>query len=408
MRLFIIFICFISYSFSSDLQDAIDQAKPYSTIKLFDATYNGNITINKPLTIVGKNNTIIKGDNKGNVITINSQNVTLKNLIITNSGNDLHNLHSAILLNKANYFKLKNSKILNCLYGINFNISNNCIIENNYIKSKNLDIPQRGDALKIWYSNNNIIQNNIIEKSRDVTLTYANNNQLINNKFLYNRFSTHISQSKNNLIQNNIYKYNSVNIMLMGTKNIDIIKNKILSANGVTGLGIVIGGGKNIVIKQNQISYNTQAIYIDNKNTEIGMNRYFINNTISYNKEAFHFHAPIINNTIKYNNIFANIDDVVQDIYMPFNDTNQIEYNYWDRYNGFDKNKDGIVDTKYKMYSYSDWLWHYDHHLKFFHSSVAMSLINFINQIAPFTQPKLLLIDNKPKIYKNKTTYLNN
>ena len=45
------------FGFANVLQDAINNASPGDVIKLGDAVYEGGITINKPLTIIGEGKT---------------------------------------------------------------------------------------------------------------------------------------------------------------------------------------------------------------------------------------------------------------------------------------------------------------------------------------------------------------
>ena len=126
------------------------------------------------------------------------------------------------------------------------------------------------------------------------------------------------------------------------------------------------------------------------------MKRYISHNEISYNGEAIHFHATIKDNTITHNKIFGNIDDVVKDIEGNFSPSNIVEYNYWDRYTGFDRDKNNIGDTSHKIYQYADQLWHYNNKVKFFYGSPIMTLMNFLANLAPFVEPNLLLEDSKP------------
>ena len=156
------------------LQESIDKAPRGATIKLSSGIYKGNITISKPLSIIGKEeNVIIEGEGKGTVITVKSSHVILKNLQIQNSGNRMEKLDAAIELHHVKFCEINHCRLIDSLYGINMNMVEESRIENNYITSRKNDIPLRGDALKIWYAKNNIIKNNIIESTRDVTLTYA-------------------------------------------------------------------------------------------------------------------------------------------------------------------------------------------------------------------------------------------
>ncbi len=396
-RLILLFLIFNSFLYSNTLQKAIDNASAYSTIKLSTGIFLGKIIINKPITIVGVgDNVILKGNNKGTVVTINSSDVILQNLTITDSGNRMDKLDAAIIMDNVNNVKIDGCKLLNSLYGIKIYMTENSHISNNYITSKKNEIGLRGDALKIWYSNNNLIENNTIDNSRDVTLTYANNNKLLNNTFSNNRFATHLSLSKKNLLENNIYKYNSVSILAMGIHDTNIVNNRITSSKGAAGIGLVIKGGSNLLFENNTVSYNGIGLYIDTKYKELGMQRYIKNNTISYNGEALHFHIAIKNNTISNNKIFGNIEDIVQNARVTYLETNIIEYNYWDRYAGFDTNGDNIGDTSHKVFQYADQIWHRNNKLKFFYASPILTIMNFVSELAPFVEPIMMVEDKKP------------
>ncbi|MCK4874979.1 MAG: nitrous oxide reductase family maturation protein NosD, partial [Sulfurimonas sp.] len=85
--IFIFHIAFLTLLNANILQDAIDKAPSGSIIKLPAGVYKGNIVINKPLTIIGKEDgVIIDGGGKGTVITIEGSFITLKNLKIIGSG----------------------------------------------------------------------------------------------------------------------------------------------------------------------------------------------------------------------------------------------------------------------------------------------------------------------------------
>jgi len=397
MRFFLLLLLFISSSLANPLQEAINNAPPYSTLKLSSGTYLGNIKIDKPLTLMGEDNgVIIKGSGIGTIITINSSYVILKNLIITGSGDRMDKIDSAISIDNAKKCEIINCKILDSLYGIDMAMVKDSIILNNYITSKKLPLTFRGNALKLYYSHNNLFQNNTIESSRDVTLNYSNSNIFKANKFLKNRFAIHISRSKNNTFLSNTYKYNSVSIMVMGAKNTKILNNTIQSSNGAAGIGVVINGVSNFRFEKNIVQFNAKAIYIDGQEKAKGMKRYINHNELSYNGEAIHFHASIKDNTITHNQIFGNIDDIVKDIEGNFEDSNIVEYNYWDRYAGFDRDQNNIGDTSHKVYQYADQLWHYNNKVKFFYGSPIMSLLNFLSNLAPFIEPNLILKDSKP------------
>lgn len=397
MKFYSLLLVFISHLFANPLQEAIDTATPYSTLKLPSGTYRGNITINKPLTVIAKEQGVfIQGSGNGSVITITSSHVTLKNLTISGSGSRMDTIDSGISIEKAKNCEINSCKIIDCLYGIDMNMLSNSVITNNYITSKKFDLTLRGNALKMYYSHNNKIENNIIENTRDVTLNYSNNNLFKANHFINNRFATHISLSNSNTFIDNTYLYNSVSIMVMGAKDLNITHNTIKSSKGAAGIGVIIKGVSNFIFEHNILKFNAKGIYIDGQEKTKGIKRYINYNEISYNGEALHFHASIKDNSITYNKIFGNIDDVVKDVEGKFASSNIVEYNYWDRYTGFDRDNDNIGDNPHQVYQYADQLWHYNNKIKFFYGSPIMTLMNFLSNLAPFIEPNLIMQDDKP------------
>jgi nitrous oxidase accessory protein len=201
-----------------------------------------------------------------------------------------------------------------------------------------------------------------------------------------------------NTIENNHFEFNSVGLIFAGSKDTTVINNTIKSSIGHAGIAVLIKGVSNFIFKENKVTFNSKAFYIDAKHNEEEIKRFITDNEISYNMEAFHFHGAIKQNMIKNNTIFGNIDDVVKSVRGNMTSENIVEGNYWDQYSGFDLNKDDIGDTTYKMFQYADRLWHYNNKIKFFYATPIISILNFILRIAPFVEPVLLLEDTKPRV----------
>lgn len=400
MLKFFLLIFFLFNSLGANLlQEAIDKAPSGSILKLPAGTYKGNITIDKPLSIIGKDaNVIIDGENSGTIITITSSFVTLKNLKIINSGDRHENLDAAIKISNASQCEISNCIIKNALFGIDMQMVNNSIIANNYITSKPLDLGLRGDGLRLWYSNDNIIKKNSLIKSRDMVVWYSHGNEIIGNYGKNNRYSLHFMYAGRNLIKNNTYELNSVGIFFMYSQDSIAIGNTIKSSLGATGMGIGLKDVSNFTLKDNTIIYCAQGLYIDRSPFEPDTNDWILNNKILYNSEAIHFHSLSENNIIKENIIMGNIEDVVNDSRGSKTNENLILHNYWDNYEGFDKNGDNIGDTPHKVYQYADQLWVYNPDVKFFYGSPVISLLNFLAKLAPFTKPIFLFEDQEPKV----------
>ncbi len=396
--LIISFLCFI-YADANILQDAINKAPAGSILKLPAGVYKGNITINKPLTIIGKSDSvIIDGQNKGTVIVAKGSYITLKNLTIINSGDRHENLDSAIKLSDGKQNEISNCTIKDCLFGIDLQMVNNSIVSNNNITSKDVDLGLRGDGLRLWYSNDNLIKKNTLKKSRDMVVWYSHGNIIEENYGEYNRYSLHFMYAGKNIVRNNTYKYNSVGIFFMYSQDTIATNNTVQSSLGATGMGIGLKDVSNFTLKNNTVIYCAQGFYIDRSPFEPDTHDWIIGNKILYNSEAMHFHSLSENNIIKKNIIMGNIEDIVNDSRGSKTNENEIVENYWDNYEGFDKNNDNIGDTPHRVYQYADQLWIYNPDVKFFYGSPVISLLNFLAKLAPFSKPLFLLEDQRPLV----------
>jgi nitrous oxidase accessory protein len=396
----IIVFCFLFNFLNANLlQEAIDNAPDGSILKLPKGVYKGSIIIKKPITIIGKEaGVIIDGLGKGTVITIKGPYVTIKNVTIQNSGDRHDTLDAAIKMSDSKQSEISNCIIKDTLFGIDVAMTNNSIFSNNYITSKDLPLGLRGDGLRLWYSNDNVVSKNRLIKTRDMVVWYSHGNQIIDNYGEHNRYSLHFMYAGKNLVKNNTYKLNSVGIFFMYSKDTIAIGNTIQSSLGATGMGIGLKDVSNFTLKNNTILYCAQGLYIDRSPFEPGTKNWIENNKILYNAEAIHFHSISENNIITENTILGNIEDVINDSRGAKTDKNTIIGNYWDNYEGFDKNADNIGDTPHKVYQYADQLWMYNKDVKFFYGSPVMSLLNFLSKLAPFSEPKFLMSDEKPKL----------
>jgi len=381
------------------LQEAINNAPEGSLLELPAGVYKGNIVIDKPLIIDGKNQkAIIEGDGNGTVVTITSSYVTIKNLVIRHSGAQHERVDAGVVLKKVKHVKVLDNRIVDCLFGIDLQQVSNCEINNNYITSKPFSLGMRGDAVRLWYSNDNVLKNNYVTKSRDFVVWYSHGNLIEGNYGEYGRYSLHFMYTGKNIVKNNVYKHNSVGIFFMYSQDTIATGNVIENSIGTTGLGIGLKDATNYTIKDNTIIYCARGFYIDRSPFQPDTHNYIENNKLLYNSEAVHFHSLSIANIFKGNIIKGNIENIINDSYNTKIEQNIWDGNYWDTYEGFDRDGDGIGDTPHTEHYYADKMWIFNPSLKFFYGSPVISIINFLAKLAPISEPVELAKDEHPKM----------
>ena len=106
------------------------------------------------------------------------------------------------------------------------------------------------------------------------------------------------------------------------------------------------------------------------------------------------FHTNQEGNLIKNNYFHNNLAQVTAQGKTA--NRNVWENNYFDDYQGFDRDGDNIGDTPYRLYTYVEHLWDFNKNVKFFYGAPVLVVLDFLERLAPFSEPKFVLKDNKP------------
>ena len=382
-------------------QELVDKAPAGSVLKPPPGHYAGPVTIDKPLTIDGGGKVVIDAGDKGTVMALNASNSILRGLHLTGSG-DSHDTDDSCLDIRGNKNLIEDLKIDNCLFGIDLKQSNDNIVRRNTIHSKDLDLGVRGDGLRLWYSNNNLIEKNEIIDSRDMVAWYANKNIFRENLGRRSRYSIHFMFANDNIVEGNQFYDNAVGVYFMYTEG-GVARNNVIShATGATGMGIGFKEASGTIIENNEIVYCGIGIGSDLSPFQPESTIEVRGNRFAYNGIGILFNSETGGNNM-VDNIFEG--NLTQVSYGGHGDNNNSAKNvwignFWDDYQGFDRDGDGIGDRTHELYSYADQIWIELPMARFFRSSPVMELLDFLERLAPFSKPDLILRDEKPRFIK--------
>jgi nitrous oxidase accessory protein len=376
------------------LQDLVDKAEPNSTLIPPPGTYAGPVTLNFPLTIDGEGKVTIDAGGKGSVIYVDTDGAVLKNLHLTNSGESHNDIDAGVQV-RGNFNVIKDNVIDNCLFGIDLQESKNNIVRRNRISSKPVELGVRGDSVRLWYSFNNKITDNIIRDSRDMVVWYSADNTIARNDSRNGRYSLHFMYSKFNDVDSNHYENNSVGIFLMYSDSVVVRNNYIAYANGPTGMGIGFKETSDVDISGNRIMYCATGMYIDVSPYDPEATNRIRDNVVAFTSIGINFLNDWKGNIFE-RNIFKGNQTQIAVSGGKTASRNDWKGNYWDDYEGFDLDNDGIGDSAYELYSYSDRIWMDVPVARFFKGTPVMAVLDFLERLAPFSSPDMLVKDEQP------------
>ncbi|MBK7416974.1 MAG: nitrous oxide reductase family maturation protein NosD [Dechloromonas sp.] len=385
----------LCFSAAQPIQTWLDMALPGATLHLPPGEYSGPGVINKPLTIEGNGKVIIRNDSKGTVLTVKADQVTLRGLILRGSG-DSHDAIDGGIMAEGNELLIEDNVMEDVLFGISLHRTNDSVVRNNRIRSRGIDSADRGDGLRLWYSTRNRIENNDIAHIRDITVTNSTHNRFTNNKIQDSRRAFNLLFAHRTLIDGNLLNKNSTGIIALNSEGILIRNNRIMHAMDASGAGIALKETSAALVIGNDIVHCAHGFMADSPMSPT--NRIvFYGNRVAHNITGVYFYGPMGGHLMIDNHFESNIwpvsiigdGDPMDDYWSG---------NTWDTYEGFDRNHDGFGDMPHEIYAYADRIWIETPMAKFFRNSPVMELLDFLERLAPFSSPSLVLRDNKPRM----------
>lgn len=326
----------------TSIQSGINLAKTGDAVLVKKGTYNEHtITINKSITLSAEVNTVVDLQKKGEGFIITADHVTLKGFIIKNSMVSNMNDYAGILVSNASFVEVTNNFLQNTFFGIRYAASKNGLIANNKIIGENIIQSQTGNGIQLWQCSNISIKNNLIKKHRDgIYFEFANYCHINNNTSEENfRYGLHFMNSNHDSYSRNTFRNNGTGAAVMYSHYISMLYNTFENNWGDASYALLLKDISTGIVRGNRFIKNTSGILLDGSNYLKISSNLFQNNGW-----AMKIYANCVNDTFANNNFILNTFDVSTNGTMY---TSIFKNNYWDKYEGYDLNKDKVGDVPY-------------------------------------------------------------
>lgn len=325
------------------IQEAVDRASAGDTLIISEGIYTQfGIIIRKPLTVIGENYPVIDAEFKGNILIVATINLTIQGLKLINTGRSNMDDSAAIKFFDSKDCIIRDNILENTYFGLHFSNSSQMTIVNNKISASAVREFEVGNGIHLWKCKNSFIGNNEVSGHRDgIYLEFVTNTQAKENLVEKNmRYGLHFMFSHDNSYIRNTFRKNGAGVAVMYTKNVLMKDNRFEENWGASAYGILLKDISDSEIIGNVFLKNTIGIYME------GSSRIeFTNNTFRENGWALKLMASCDQNTFKENNFTQNTFDISTNGSTVLNTLTE---NYWDKYEGYDLNKDHIGDVGYR------------------------------------------------------------
>ena len=374
----------------SSINAALHKAKAKDEILIYGKKiYKEHLVIQKPITLKGVGTPIIDGGQRGDVIKVNADNVTIEGLQIQNSARSSQVDYCGVHVKDAQFVTVRNCVFRKNQFSVMFQNCKNGLIANNNISSNIKYNPIMGNAVHCWKSDNMHITGNNIGHNRDgIYLEFVNNSHIDHNTVSgCARYGLHFMFSHFNVYNSNRFNHNQAGVAVMFAHNVEMINNTFEFNRGTSSYGLLIKELQYSTIKWNRFLDNTVGLLIDG-----GSDLNVHHNVIKNNGWGMRLISASTNDTIVHNNFLGNTFDMTTNVSY---NRNNVNGNYWDKYEGYDLNKDGYGDVPFHPLSLFSMLAEQNENVLFFFHSFLMNLLDATEKVLPSITPDNY-VDNYP------------
>ena len=395
-------LVFTVNSGAATLQETVDAAVPGEAIRVEAGGHRGPIIIKKSLTLIGEPGAEIRGTGSGKVVTIATDDATLRGLRITGSGLRLSDDDAAIFVT-GNHAIIENCVVADSLHGIYLKKVSGARILNNRIQGKttlaastepvekgigqsaeNCDTTlvanRRGNGIHQWNCEGNLIRGNEISDTRDgIYFSFTNNSRVENNLIQHARYGLHYMYSDGNIFEHNTFTENAAGAAIMFSKNMVVRGNRFVSNRGYRAYGLIFQSSDNSRLEQNEISENAVGLSFNqcNQNEVVGnrVTRNYIGLRFGSNSDGNRFTENIFTGNL--HPIETGASDVSGSLWAVHG-----VGNLWDTQLELDFDRDGIVDIPHRELDLFGILRRDFPAIAFLSESPAVKLLRFANERA--------------------------
>lgn len=329
------------------IKKAIDLAQSGDTVLIKSGVYNEHgIIVTKAIVLKGENFPVIDGQNAHQILTVESDDVVIEGMVFRNSGSSSYLDISALKISKSRNVTVRGNRFKDNFFAIHSMESPNGILINNEILSGGRQGMKFANGIHCWKTSNMRIENNVVSGHRDgIYLEFVTNSIIKDNKSIGNkRYGLHFMFSHDNTYTHNQISKNGAGVAVMYSNRV-IMRQNVFSGNwGNAAYGILLKEIHDSIIEDNRFEQNTIAIFAESTNRIQMKNNQFIKNGWAIQLQSS---ASDVN--ITRNNFIGNTFDVSTNGRLT---SNKFDSNYWDKYEGYDLNRDGFGDIPYHPVSF--------------------------------------------------------
>jgi nitrous oxidase accessory protein len=323
---------------------AIEAAAPHDTVEVASGLHavGGPLVLTRPVTLRGEPGAILDGQGEHEVVVIEADSVTVERLTLQNTGRSFTEDRAAIRVEKARFCLIRDNRLEDTFFGIYLANAGDCRVERNVLEARNEGETQSGNGIHLWYSTRITLAGNEIRGHRDgIYFEFVEDSHVLDNISQDNlRYGLHFMFSDRCTYRSNVFRRNGAGVAVMYTSEVLMEGNDFDENRGGAAFGLLLKEIRDSRIADNRFRRNSVALHLE------GANRVEVEgNDFVGNGWAVKVMANSDGSAFTGNNFVGNSFDVSTNSRST---SSTFTGNYWDRYRGYDRDRNGIGDVAFR------------------------------------------------------------
>jgi nitrous oxidase accessory protein len=328
------------------IRDALAAAAAGDTVTVHGGVYReGNLGVDKPVTLVGVGWPRLDGKDRVEVLTITASGVTVRGFEIVRGGaGSLHDL-AGIKVANASHVTVEDNRILGCSFGLYFSKARDGVARRNEIRGTPVGEQENGNGIHAWSCERLVFADNTVDRHRDgIYLEFVTDSHIERNHVAGNlRYGLHFMSAHRNVYRENHFSRNGAGVAVMYSREVTMESNRFSDSWGSAAYGLLLKDLTDSRIRGNVFERNSIAVTIQSSTRMV-----FEGNQLRANGWALQVESSSTDNVYSKNNFVGNAFDVTTNGEL---ELNRFEGNYWDRAELYDLDRDGVGDVPHRPLS---------------------------------------------------------
>ena len=301
------------------------------------------IVIDRSITLAGEPGAVLDGSVATHIVRVDANDVVIRGLTFQNVTLSHVEDRAAIRVGNVSGCRIEHNRMVNTFFGIYLAGTEDCDVSRNSLAGRPARSEEAsGNGIHLWTARRiRIVENRITGHRDGIYLEFAHNTSVIGNVSEGNlRYGLHFMTSDDCAYSRNTFRENQAGVAVMYARRVEMTHNQFTDNWGASAYGLLLKEIYDSRVDSNTFSRNTTALFADGATRMKARENVFADNGWAVNLMASTESAEFSGNIFSGNTFDVSTNSR--------GSSNTLRGNYWDRYEGYDLNRDGVGDVPHR------------------------------------------------------------